>query len=41
MTLKRAIKNRSKELMPKMYRKLRAITVKGAIEKSPILILQY
>ena len=35
-------KKKSKVLMPKIkQRKLRALTLKGAIEKSPIFLLQY
>ena len=41
MTLERAIKKRSKELIPKMKQKKIAITLQGAIEKSTILLSQY
>ena len=38
----RAIKKTSKDLIQKrMQRGLRVITLQGAIEKSPILLLQY
>ena len=39
---KEATKKRSKELIPKRRQiGLRVITLQGAIEKSPILLLQY
>ena len=40
--LKERIKKRSKEPIPKrMERRLRVITLQGAIKKSPILLSQY
>ena len=42
ITIERATKKRSKELVPKMkQRRLGAITLQGAIEKSLILLSQY
>ena len=41
ITIERAIKKRSKELIPKKQQRLRAITLQGEIEKSPILQSQY
>ena len=39
ITLEREIRERSKEIIPKMrQRQLRAFTIQGAIEKSPILL---
>ena len=36
------IKEKSKEIIPKInQRQLRAITLQGAIEKSPLLLSQY
>ena len=41
-SIEREIMGRSKEITPKMkQRRLRAITLQGALEKSPILISQY
>ena len=42
ITIERAIKNISKELIPKIkQRRLRAITLWGAIMKGSILLLQH
>ena len=42
MTIEREKKERSKEITPKIKeRRLRAITLQGAIEKSPIYLSQY
>ena len=42
ITLERAIKKRSKELIPSIkQRRLRAITLQGVIEKSQIVLSQY
>ena len=41
-TIEKEIKERSQEIVAKMkQRRLRAVTLQGAIEKSPILLLQY
>ena len=42
ITIEKVIKKRSKELMSKFkHRQLRTINLKGALEKSPILMSQY
>ena len=42
ITLERAIKKRSKALIPSIkQRRLRAITLQGVIEKSQIVLSQY
>ena len=42
ITIERSVKKRRKELIPKMkQRRIRAITLKEAIEKGPILLSQF
>ena len=42
ITVERVLKKRSKELIQEMkQRRLRVMSLQGAIEKSPILLLQY
>ena len=41
ITIKREIKESSKETTLKIKQRLRVITLKGAVEKNPILLSQY